>query len=135
MEAPGTRVSICRRQHKPLNIRANLDQQVLQECANHLLFLSPPFFGANYVYYANLFYCQQPRKTQLLLNNIIIYLALACFQRRFFSYCERNRNKYTSKGGFMHDCAQDVKPWVQELRTAYSSRKNTVAEEAFWVGP
>lgn len=39
--APGTRVSICRRLHKPLNIRANLDQQVLQECANHLLFLSP----------------------------------------------------------------------------------------------
>lgn len=44
VEAPGTRVSICRRRHKPLNIRANLDQQVLQECANHLLFLSPFFF-------------------------------------------------------------------------------------------
>lgn len=32
--------SICHRQHKPLNSRANLDQQVLQECTNHLLFLS-----------------------------------------------------------------------------------------------
>lgn len=41
---PGTGESICRRQHKPLNIRANLDQQVLQECTNHLLFLSFFFF-------------------------------------------------------------------------------------------
>lgn len=32
--------SICHRQHKPLNIRANLDQQILLECTNHLLFLS-----------------------------------------------------------------------------------------------
>lgn len=35
----------------------------------------------------------------------------------------------------MHDCAQDVKPWVQELRTAYSSRKNTVAERLSGWGP
>lgn len=65
-----------------LNIRANLDQQVLPECANHLLFLSR-FFIANYVYYVNLFYCQQHGMTQLLLNNIIIDLILAYFQRGF----------------------------------------------------